>query len=725
MAVQHPQDFARPFAVTSSRMESGLERHARRVWPIAAALLVASATASAQQTPSEHQLQEVVVSASGFEQSIKEAPASITVITRKELESNRVGSIAEALSHVEGIDVSDGIGKTGGLEIRMRGMSSKFTLILIDGRRQNTAGGITPNAFGDSATSFMPPPSAIERIEVIRGPMATLYGSDAMGGVVNIITRKVGKEWTGEFTVEGTLNEHRDYGDSQAGSVYLSGPLKEGLLGLQVRARKYHRDASDIQWNGRNPATTLLTGQNPVRADINTVGARLSLTPNKDHDLSLDLDQSRQTYDNSRGQIGTLNTPTTINGYAPTQKFNRDQITLAHTWRLGNSVLESSLMRNETETIGRTIPATLTGGVWVAPPGKIAGAPRTLKSESTVFDTKLVTAIGSNMLTVGGQWWDAKMVDGIAVGTFSHTQTGIFAENEWRINKDLALTVGLRHDNHSTFGGATSPRAYLVWNGTDQWTFKGGVSKGYRTPSLEQLFDGVTGYTGQGNLDAPTYGNPNLKPESSISSEMAAYFDSLDGFRANVTVFKTDLKDAIGSESYNPAGTTSGTRPINVDKASIQGVEIGSSIEFARDWRLSANYTYTDSEQKSGPNIGKPLNNTPKHVVNTKLDWKATPKLNLWAQASYNSERYRTEDTRLANTKALLGDYKAYSLVNIGGNYKVDKSLTINMAINNLLDKNFAEYRPVRAANGTATYASEYIGNFERRRLWVSANYAF
>ncbi|MES2026691.1 MAG: TonB-dependent receptor plug domain-containing protein [Pseudomonadota bacterium] len=136
MAVQHPQDFARPFAVTSSRMESGLERHARRVWPIAAALLVASATASAQQTPSEHQLQEVVVSASGFEQAIKDAPASITVITREELQSNRVNSIAEALAHVEGVDVTSSIGKTGGLNIQMRGLGSQYTLILIEVGRE-------------------------------------------------------------------------------------------------------------------------------------------------------------------------------------------------------------------------------------------------------------------------------------------------------------------------------------------------------------------------------------------------------------------------------------------------------------------------------------------------------------------------------------------------------------------------------------------------------------
>lgn len=724
MAMQLP-DGTRPFNPSTTntfRVESALERHARRTWPLAAALLLASASTVAQT--SDQHLAEVVVSASGFEQTVKEAPASITIITREELETTRVSSLAEALSHVEGIDVTDGIGKTGGLDIKIRGMESRFTLILVDGRRQNPAGNVVPNGFGDTSSSFMPPPSAIERIEIIRGPMATLYGSDAMGGVVNIITRKVGKQWAGSITLDGTINEHRDYGDSQSASVYLSGPIKEDLLGLQVRARKYHRDNSNIQWRGRNPANTLVIGASPTRADVETVGARLTLTPNKNHDLSIDVDRTRQEYDNRWGQIGTLDTATVFSGYGPKQNFNRDQITLAHTWRMDKSILESSLMKNTTETIGRTIP-----NLNNPPPGVVPGSPRTLESESIVFDTKFTTAIGNNMLTVGGQWWEAKMIEGVATQKFQHRQTAIFAENEWRIKKDLALTLGVRQDDHSVFGGATSPRAYLVWNSTDNWTFKGGVSKAYRTPGLEQLFEGVVGYTGQGRNQ--TLGNPDLKPERSITGEIGAYFDNLNGFRANATIFKTNFEDAISSQSLAPivvnGVTINRSRPINVDEASIQGIELGSSYDFAKVWRLSANYTYIDSEQKSGVNIGKPLNSTPKHTLNAKVNWQASPMLNLWAQAKYTGERYRLEDTGTSTAKATLGNYKAYGLLDLGGNYKVSKSLTFNAAIYNLLDKNFADYYPVvsTATPPVTSYQSQYNGNFERRRLWISANYTF
>ena len=192
--------------------------------------------------------------ASGFEQELKDAPASISVVTRKELETKNFRDLAEALQGVEGIDVMGGTGKTGGLDISIRGMPSDYTLILIDGRRQNVAGDVTPNGFGAALTSFMPPLSAIERIEVIRGPMSTLYGSDAMGGVVNIITRKVGKEWGGEVSVGMGLPQDSEWGSQYKGSFYINGPIKQDLLGLAVRGSTFSRDASDCAGTGRCPA---------------------------------------------------------------------------------------------------------------------------------------------------------------------------------------------------------------------------------------------------------------------------------------------------------------------------------------------------------------------------------------------------------------------------------------------------------------------------------------
>ena len=122
---------------------------------------IAMAASFGAQASEPIALGDVVVSASGFEQKITEAPASISVISREELQQKRYSNLAQALEDVEGIDVRQGTGKTGGLNISIRGMPSDYTLILIDGRRQNTAGNVTPNGFNETATSFMPPMSAI------------------------------------------------------------------------------------------------------------------------------------------------------------------------------------------------------------------------------------------------------------------------------------------------------------------------------------------------------------------------------------------------------------------------------------------------------------------------------------------------------------------------------------------------------------------------------------
>ena len=229
--------------MTSSRPAQSralLTAHPLRL-TVFATLAACASFAQAQTAQSPTTLSEVVVTASGFEQDLKQAPASIAVVTREELESKQFRDLAEALNGVEGIDVMGGTGKTGGLDISIRGMPSEYTLILIDGRRQNVAGDVTPNGFGAAHTSFLPPVSAIERIEVIRGPMSTLYGSDAMGGVINIITRKVAKEWSGSVGVQVGIPEASNQGNQRKFDLYFSGPIVQDTLGLTLRGNLYDR----------------------------------------------------------------------------------------------------------------------------------------------------------------------------------------------------------------------------------------------------------------------------------------------------------------------------------------------------------------------------------------------------------------------------------------------------------------------------------------------------
>ena len=674
----------------------------------------------------------VVISASGFEQTIREAPASITVLTREQLEKERFGNLAQALESVEGIDVAAAGDKTGGMNISVRGMPSDYTLILIDGRRQNAAGNVTPNGFGGTSTSFMPPVGAIERIEIIHGPMSTLYGSDAMGGVINIITRKVGKQWTGSVSADYTVQEESAFGDVKAGKFYLSGPIASEVLGLALRGSAQRRDAADITYEGQTRGLNM--GANPVESTVRNLGARLAFTPNRYHEVTLDADATRQKYDNTAGQLGTLGVQ---GGYGPVQKYNRDQYTAAYKARLPFGTWDSSYMVNKTETNGRTIPP--------GTPGAVAGSPRTLEVESKVFDTKLLVPWGNHLTTIGAQHWDAEMVDGVAPETFAFTQKALFLEDEWRFQEGLALTLGARYDDHSIFGGQTSPRGYLVWTASPRWTVKGGVSKGYKTPRVEQLSPGINGFGGQGTI--PLVGSPGLKPETSVTTELGAYFDNGAGWTANATVFNNDFKDKITSGTgllncdfrnapNRPGCVSFGNWPnvdafgqsTNVDEAVTRGLELATRFPIAAGWAASANYTYTDSEQKSGPNEGKPLSDTPEHAVNARLTWDISPQWNSWLRAEYRSERFRDPGTSASSraTKAQLGDYKAYTMLHLGTSYQITPAVTLNAAVYNLLNKDFIDYRPYRETpTATPVYTSVYVNNMDGRRLWLSMNVDF
>ena len=699
-------------------------RMARRSSFAAIAAVLVASTAQAQNggAATNDDAADIVVTAAGYEQRITDAPASISVIDRADLEEKRFGSLAEALQDIQGVDVGGEAGKTGGLNISMRGMPSDYTLVLIDGRRQNAPGGVTPNGFGETSTSFLPPYSAIERIEVVRGPMSTLYGSDAMGGVVNIITRKVGDRWVGTATAESTIQGDERFGNIQSLNAFTQGPLVRDLAGLTLRGSIFHREGSNIDIPG-DPALTL--GRSPVRSDVYTYGGRLTLTPHADHDLWLEYDRNEQKYDNSRGQLGTLGS----GGYAPEQRFNRSNYVLAHSWRTSLGTLDTTLTRNDTETIGRLIPN--------GTPGATPGAPRTLQARNDIVDSRFAGKAGPVAFTVGGQYWRARMIEGVAPEPFRFTQWAGFAEATLTIAESLKVTGGARYDDHSTFGSKWSPRAYAVWNISDKLTLKGGASRGFKTPRVEQIAEGIIGFGNQGRT--PLLGSPNLTPETSTSYEAALYFDTKGFFSGNLTLFSNDFTDKIATGPGIPNCRFAGNpdRPgcidvgpfpnvdlfgqsINIDEARTRGIEAAGNVRFTPSLTLGVNYTYTESEQLSGPDKGLPLIGTPKHMLNGNLRWSIDDKASLWARAEVRSGRYRGANDQ----QRALGDFRGYEVFHLGGSYQVTPAFRLAATVYNILDTDYAVYSPY-ASGATTVFAPAYSINQEGRRLLLSANVDF
>lgn len=712
--------------------------------PVAAAILAAFAVPAVAQgptaTPSPEPIPNIVVTAGGFEQQLEVAPATITVVSREELQDLQIRNLADALAGVQAIDVNTldaRSNKTGNQTISLRGLPSEYTLVMIDGRRQNVPGTVAPNAFVDSASVFFPPVSAIERIEVVRGPMSTLYGADALGGVVNIITRGAPERWTGSIGVDRIFHGDRAFGDETTLEAYGAGPLIADRLSVQAYGRALDRQASSIRFPGQDLSADARRsmGQNPVAADIYTLGGRLTFTPGDTHELRAGVDVTRQTYDNRRGELGRINNnaavgepgfPDLLSGYALELGFNRRQLYVAHYGFFDRGTLESSLQYNFTETTGRTIPTAAA----TAASGR-RGTPRTLETETLVFDTKYALPLGNHTLVVGAQYIDAELTDGIPDATFSTYQYGVFVEDEWQFADRWALTGGVRYDDNSAFGGEFSPRLYLVHQLDGGWTLKGGVARGYRAPFLEQLEAGIIGF-GEGGT-VPLFGNPNLRPERSTNYEASVAYGNGAELSAQATAFYTEISNKI----ERPVGATGGTTD-NIGEARLRGLELAADWAFARDWRLAGNYTWTDSEitteAAASLNRGDPLFPIPAHMLNARLEWQPLPAVTAFARGEYRSSRFRPDNFHephlggnAQGAAEALGDFRGYSQLHVGARWQVSEQLGLRATIYNVFDRDFNDYRayPLRNAPAVTAFSNAYNNILPSRRLWLAADYSF
>ena len=707
-------------------------------------------------TAAPQDMEVIVVTAAGFEQRMVDAPASISVITDEELQRMQFSNIAEALTAVPGVDVRNGVGKTGGLSIEMRGMPSNYTLILIDGRRQNTSGDVAPNGFGEFNTSFMPPMSAIERIEVIRGPMSTLYGSDAMGGVINIITKAVPDQWGGNLTADYLLQEDRDAADAATLSLNVGGPVAESL-GLQLRGRFFDRGSSqrlNPQSTGRDPR--------PAEGENYSFGGRLSYLLGDSHRMWADADVARQEYSNADGRLGTRDTfnpdgtPNSIAGYTDELSFYREQVALGHTGYLDFGTWTTNLSRVFTEQEGRTLPTGFAPDFGYE---AIGGEPRTLENTDYIFESRVVVPAGEHTLTLGTEYKDNEVIDSAAgMGNrFAQDSWSLYAEDEWSIWQDVRLTFGARYEDHSAFGGHFTPRAYAVWNTTDQWTLKAGVSTGYKVPTPNALHDGVVGFSGQGAT--VNLGSPHLQPEETTNYELSANFDNHRGLFVTGTLFFNQFKNkfATGASIPNCLYTDANTplnRPgcitvgsfseqadfsqqINLDEAQTRGLEITTQYEFSPRWSLRTTYTWMDTEVTSGDEQGDYLVNNPKHSAFATSTWHLSDRISTWVEAEYKSSRDRfieapTSGENLAIYQVTDNKLKGYQVFNLGASYQFSDTLRLNAVLYNLLDKDFGETRPYEF-NDETRYVSMYsnVGRsiegtyIDGRRLWVSLSYDF
>ncbi|NIF31009.1 catecholate siderophore receptor CirA [Enterobacter sp. Cy-643] len=654
-----------------------------RLNPIVRGGLCASVLGLAFPVIADDREETLVVTASATEQNLKDAPASISVITRDELQKKPVNNLKDVLQNVPGVQLTnEGDNRRG---VSLRGLDSSYTLILVDGKRVNSRNAVFRH--NDFDLNWIPA-DAIERIEVVRGPMSSLYGSDALGGVVNIITRKVGKTWHGTFTVDSTVQEHRDRGDTWNGNFFTSGPLIDDVLGVKVYGSLGKR-----QKDGQQASTTNASGLTPQIEGFTSRNAstEFAWTPAENQDVTVGYGFDRQDRESDS---------------LDKNRIERQDYSLGHNGRWGFGNTELRFYGDKIDNLN---------------PGN-SGA---ITSRNNSLDGKLVLPLSdiNQFLTFGGEWRHDKLSDPVNItgGNSSKTsasQYALFIEDEWRIFEPLALTTGIRMDDHETYGDHWSPRAYLVYNATDTVTVKGGWATAFKAPSLLQLSPDWTSKSCRGACQI--VGSPDLKPETSESFELGLYYAGdegiLDGVSGSVTAFQNNVEDMIDIQrtanrsvapSYsNFVGFDKSGNPIfryyNVNKARIRGVETELKIPFNDQWKLSLNYTYNDGRDLSNGG-NKPLQQQSFHTANGTVDWAPLEDWSFYVSANYTGKQ-----RAVSATDKTPGGYIVW---NTGGAWKATKNVKVRAGVLNLGDKDLNR--------------DIYSYNEDGRRYFMALDYSF
>ncbi|MBP6115233.1 MAG: TonB-dependent receptor [Neisseriaceae bacterium] len=654
-------------------------------WPRLTLLsLTALSLANHVQAEDSAVLDDVVVTASGFQQRARNASASISVVTQEQLAKKAYKDLTDALRDVPGVAITGGGSSS---DISIRGMSSKYTMIMVDGRRVDSRG-TRPNSDGAGIEQgWMPPIESIQRIEVIRGPMSALYGSDSMGGVINIITKKTteGTQWRSSVRTEATFQDNRDSGDIFQTNVFTTGPIIPGLLGFRANAQINQRGEDAFlrgfkEQKTRNGAFTF------------------TLTPTETD--SIDFDFSR-TIQERNGTVGKTiaNGPRAENNDT---RYQRTEYALTHKGTYDNVNTNNYVQYEKSDNPSRD-----------------------MISELTTANSQTQFNLGNHSFSVGGQYRYEKLKDegntiDPSLSELTRWSAALFAQDDWRIVPNFTLTTALRVEKDENFGSHFAPKLYGVFTPSPSWTLKGGVSAGYKTPSLREVSPAWGQITGGGQSNGVIVGNPDLKPEKSLSTELGVSWDNLSGLSLGLTAYNNEFENKITSTYRCDGGSgNSGCDylgkdydfvqdRVNVDKATIRGAEATLDWQILTSLALSGSYTYTNSKQKSGAAEGYPLNDLAKHMVNTTLDWQARERLGLWARLNYTGKSSGIKESRV---DALRAQNPAYTFVDIGLSYQPEKNVRLNAGVYNLFDKdvNYGTHR--------ATY--------DGRRYHVGATYQF
>jgi vitamin B12 transporter len=586
----------------------------------------------------------VVVSATRLETPAGEVGAAVTVVTGHEIDTRRYPTVDEALRMVPGVEIrrSGSFGKTSSISIR--GANPSQVQVLVDGVR------VKSTTTGQAELSDLSP-DLIERIEVIRGPQSTLYGADAIGGVINIITRR------GQGPPSAWVTQEAGNDDTLRTTTGLTGAY---------RNLDYAFSLSHFESNGQ----FINDGTNQ-----DAFNARVGLSLPGHTTISI---ASRWNQTNSGVPIEFVGTPNPI---VPTIDPNTRQE--SETWTLSAGIQSRPVSWWGTEfRLGRywnkvafidpadpfpCPPATF------GPPCDFPGTFETERREVEWLNHFHVGTWSTSTFGVEYRHETANVQGTNGFGPITETVSGLF-QQQFRFFDRLFMSAGVRVEDNSAFGQSVTERGSLAYHIKEWGTrIRGSAGSGFRAPTFNELF-------------FPGFSNAALKPEKSFGYDFGVDQNLwANRIRLGLTYFQTKFTDLI--VCCVPITVPPFAATANIGRARSAGIEFTSEVDLLENLTVSVNYTYTDTENLL---TDRPLPREPRHRWNGRISWEPVRRLLLWTEVQAVTRQWET-----------LGDVynTGHTRIDVGGTFRlfermgVVKSVDLTARIQNLLNEGYAEVR--------------------------------